>query len=200
MSSKERNYTFWISVRVILRDNFWPTRSPRCFCNSTPEPKLSRLATPHSCSNPCSRVRESGCGHQCPLACHPGPCPPCQVTTQSPCYCPKKNVLMFRCGVDQGRSAKGRGRDLSCGGVCSRLLACGKHTCEKVCHDGDCGSCAIREVVKCWCGKEEKEIGCGEGDAKVCIVENEGEWIGRFGCLGLCGRFVCIFLPRTPVD
>jgi len=47
----------------------------RCFCGSTAEPKHARLATPHSCANPCSRPRS--CGHGCPLACHPGPCLPC---------------------------------------------------------------------------------------------------------------------------
>src|ERR1700733_3998784 len=147
----------------------------RCFCNSTPEPRPPRLATPHSCGNPCSRVRESGCGHPCPLQCHPGPCPPCKVTTHLECYCPKKKFLSFRCGIE-GRGPKGRSRDLSCGDVCGRMLSCQKHTCEKVCHDGDCGNCPIREITKCWCGKEEKEVGCAEGEAVVCSVENEREW------------------------
>lgn len=168
--------------REIVPSGYW------CFCNSTPEPKPPRLATPHSCGNPCSRVRESGCGHACPLACHPGPCPPCQVYTQLECYCPKKKVLAFRCGLDQGRGTKGRGRDLCCGSVCGRTLLCGKHACEKVCHDGDCDPCAIREIARCWCGKEEKEVGCGEGEAVVCSAENEEAWVGRFGCLDLCGR------------
>ena len=168
---------------------------PRCFCNSTPEPKPPRLATPHSCANPCSRVRESGCGHPCPLACHPGPCPPCQITTQLECYCPNKKLLAFRCGADQGRGTKRR--DLSCGSICGRMLGCRKHACDRICHNGDCGACAIREVVKCWCGKEEKEVGCGEGDAMTCSVEGEGGWIGRFGCLDICER--CNLLFPSPL-
>lgn len=161
----------------------------RCFCNSTPEPRPPRLATSHSCGNPCSRIRESGCGHPCPLWCHPGPCPPCKVTTHLECYCPKKKILSFHCGIE-GRGPKGRSRDLSCGSVCGRMLSCQKHTCEKVCHDGECGDCAVREIAKCWCGKEEQEIGCGEGKAVACSVENEGEWTGRFGCSNICGRSV----------
>jgi transcriptional repressor NF-X1 len=134
-------------------------------------------------------MRESGCGHPCPLACHPGPCPPCQVTTQSECYCPKKTLLAFRCGVDRG-GPKRNGRDLTCGSVCGRTLGCRKHTCERVCHDGDCDACAIREVARCLCGKAEKEVSCGDGEAVVCFVENEEEWIGRFRCLDPCGRSV----------
>ncbi len=29
----------------------------------------------------------------------------------------------------------------SCGGVCGRLLSCGRHRCERICHPLDCGSC-----------------------------------------------------------
>lgn len=164
--------------------------SSRCFCNSTPEPKPPRLATPHSCANPCSRVRETGCGHPCPLACHPGPCPPCQVTTRLECYCPQKKILAFRCGLDQGRGMKAKGRDLSCGSICGRKLGCGKHQCQQVCHEGPCGSCEVREVAKCWCNKKEKELGCGEGEEVACSAEGEGTWIGRFGCENVCERYV----------
>ncbi|KAF8872738.1 hypothetical protein BD779DRAFT_1613762 [Infundibulicybe gibba] len=160
-----------------------------CFCGAMPEPKPPRLATPHSCGNPCSRVRESGCGHACPLTCHPGPCPPCQVTTQLHCYCPRQKPLMIRCGVDQGQ-----GRDLSCGEPCQRMLACGKHKCEKPCHKGSCDSCAVVDQAKCWCGKVEKEVGCGVGEEVVSITINpngqEERWSGRFSCDNICDRYV----------
>ena len=29
----------------------------------------------------------------------------------------------------------------SCGDVCGRLLSCGRHRCERICHPLDCGSC-----------------------------------------------------------
>ena len=29
----------------------------------------------------------------------------------------------------------------SCGGICGRLLSCGRHRCERVCHPLDCGLC-----------------------------------------------------------
>ncbi|KAF9460740.1 hypothetical protein BDZ94DRAFT_1265402 [Collybia nuda] len=159
-----------------------------CFCNSTPDPKPPRLANPHSCANPCSRVRESGCGHPCPLACHPGPCPPCQITTTLVCYCPQKKVLAFRCGLDQERGTKAKGRDLTCGNICGRNLECGKHQCQQVCHDGLCGQCEVKEIAKCWCNKEEKELRCGEGKEVLCATKKEGTWIGRFGCENVCER------------
>ena len=160
----------------------------RCFCHSTSEPKQIRLATPHSCGNSCSRVRESGCGHPCPLQCHPGPCPPCQITTRPECYCPLKKILAFRCGIDANA-----GRDLSCGNICRRTLGCKKHACERVCHSGECNKCEVKEMARCWCGKEEKEIGCGEGEERECFVEGQPPWMGRFSCDSLCERCVYIF-------
>ncbi|KAF8651138.1 hypothetical protein AX16_004861 [Volvariella volvacea WC 439] len=171
--------------REVVPTGYW------CFCNSIQDPALTRLATPHSCGNPCARVRESGCGHPCPLLCHPGPCPPCQVTTQHECYCPRKKVLAFRCGADKDKNTgKLKARSLSCGEPCGRLLNCGKHECERVCHEGDCGACEVRESVRCYCGKEEKEMVCGEGEERECIVEGENaeRWIGRYACTQKCLR------------
>ena len=160
----------------------------RCFCHSTSEPKPIRLATPHSCGNSCARPRESGCGHPCPLQCHPGPCPPCQITTHPECYCPLKKVLAFRCGVDANAE-----RDLSCGNICKRTLDCKKHTCERVCHSGECDKCQVKDEARCWCGKEEKEIGCAEGKEEQCFVEGQSPWIGSFSCNKPCQRHSLVF-------
>lgn len=157
----------------------------RCFCGSTPEPKPPRLATPHSCANPCSRPRH--CGHPCPLLCHPGPCPPCVVTTELPCYC-NREVLSFRCA----QLTPGLRTDLSCHQACGKLLNCGKHTCEKECHEGDCGECGVREMGRCWCGKKEEERKCGDQEIECAVFEDgrERKWIGRFVCNEICGRSV----------
>ncbi|TFK63598.1 hypothetical protein BDN72DRAFT_963814 [Pluteus cervinus] len=159
-----------------------------CFCHTVQDPKLTRLATPHSCGNPCARVRESGCGHPCPMQCHPGPCPPCQVTTRLQCYCPRKQIVAFKCGAERGKAT----RNLSCGDVCGRMLNCGKHSCDRVCHEGECGSCLVVEEVKCLCGKEEKGVLCGEGEERVCEVElpdgKRDKWVGRYTCSNMCLR------------
>ncbi|TFK20660.1 hypothetical protein FA15DRAFT_673293 [Coprinopsis marcescibilis] len=165
----------------------------RCFCGSVTEPKLGRLATPHSCGGPCSRVRETGCGHPCPLLCHPGPCPPCQITSQLKCHCPRKTMLTFRCGVitatnvSSGTQAH---RDyLSCGNVCGRMLSCGKHACSKTCHSGECDKCEVLDDVQCYCGRERTNMLCGEGKAVECFVQGAKEpWIGRYSCEATCER------------
>lgn len=158
----------------------------RCFCGSTPEPKLSRLATPHSCADLCSRPR--ACGHACPLVCHPGPCPPCQVTTQLPCHCGRE-TLSFRCSHLSLRRDGPVGTDLlSCGKVCNKKLQCGNHNCESVCHPGNCAPCTVRTQARCYCGKVSKELACGEGEEKICAVDAES-WVGRFVCTNICDRY-----------
>ncbi|KAF9525445.1 hypothetical protein CPB83DRAFT_859575 [Crepidotus variabilis] len=159
-----------------------------CFCHSTAEPKPARLSTPHSCGSSCSRTRESGCGHACPMQCHPGPCPQCQITTRLSCYCPRKQEKVFRCGIDT-RGKKRALRDLSCGNICARPLNCGKHQCQKMCHDGPCDDCDVMEVGRCLCGKEKREVRCGTGEQVESFVEGEPPWVGRFTCDQTCNRF-----------
>ncbi|KAI1209991.1 uncharacterized protein F4807DRAFT_425268 [Annulohypoxylon truncatum] len=49
--------------------------------------------------------------------------------------------------------------------ACGRLLKCGKHHCEQLCHKGACGSCpeAIFEEIKCHCGRTvlQPPLPCG---------------------------------------
>ncbi|KAA1473096.1 hypothetical protein DENSPDRAFT_822377 [Dentipellis sp. KUC8613] len=173
------------SKRDVVPRGYW------CFCGAQQEPKPPRLATPHSCSNPCSRPR--ACGHACPLACHPGPCPPCQITTHQPCYC-GKTTISFRCSHSTANPIRNRGVplvDLSCGHKCEKKLSCGNHICESICHEGPCEPCKVREVAKCWCGKVEKEVSCGFGDPRPCAVLEDGHeetWLGKFDCGNLCDR------------
>ncbi|KZT20935.1 hypothetical protein NEOLEDRAFT_1244899 [Neolentinus lepideus HHB14362 ss-1] len=172
--------------RMAVPSGYW------CFCGSAVDPKPPRLATPHSCANPCARPRV--CGHACPLACHPGPCPPCQITIELPCYCGKQR-LSYRCSnlhTSKNKMASGQVADLSCGDTCGRKLGCGNHTCQVVCHDGPCPPCVIKETTRCYCGKEERELGCGEGESKFCTVINsdgdEERWTGKFACENKCNR------------
>ncbi|KAI1461978.1 hypothetical protein F4805DRAFT_464768 [Annulohypoxylon moriforme] len=49
--------------------------------------------------------------------------------------------------------------------TCGRLLKCGKHNCEQLCHKGACSSCpeAIFEDLKCHCGRTvlQPPLPCG---------------------------------------
>ncbi|KAF8757896.1 R3H domain [Rhizoctonia solani] len=69
-----------------------------CFCARVTNPAPSQLSTPHSCGEPCARVRRE-CEHACPMACHPGPCPPCL------CYCGKHEKEM-PCGAGVSRECR----------------------------------------------------------------------------------------------
>ena len=51
-------------------------------------------------------------------------------------------------------------RNLNCWNVCGRTLGCGRQSCAAFCYD-DCAPSEGSESVWCWCGKEEKEVGCG---------------------------------------
>ncbi|KAJ7912584.1 hypothetical protein B0H13DRAFT_2250977 [Mycena leptocephala] len=139
-------------------------------------PAPARISTPHSCVSPRTRARPT-CAHPCPLLCHPGPCPPCRITTDVECGCPKGTVLALRCGET----------DVSCGSICGRTLSCGAHSCTHECHTDVCDPCAVREQAQCFCGKEEREVGCGEGDAVPCTHDGADEpWVGRFACDNTC--------------
>ncbi|KAK4615851.1 FKBP12-associated protein 1 [Fulvia fulva] len=52
-----------------------------------------------------------------------------------------------------------------CTRQCSRLLKCGNHECEELCHKGPCGSCreAIFEEIACHCGRTvlQPPLPCG---------------------------------------
>ncbi|KAH9926706.1 uncharacterized protein B0H18DRAFT_1084937 [Fomitopsis serialis] len=152
------------SKRVPVPSSYW------CFCGSMPEPKPSRLATPHSCSNPCSRPR---------------------VTTSLPCHC-EKETMLFRCSsLAPSRASNRASAELSCGKRCGRKLKCGNHECEDVCHPGPCEACKVRDLVRCYCGREEKEVPCGDGEEKQCVLaagEQETRWVGRYQCSHPCDR------------
>ena len=172
-------------VRRLSTSTLYRSRSiTRCFCGADVDPQPPKLATPHSCGNTCTRPRS--CGHSCPMFCHPGPCPPCRVTRQVPCHCDSK-VLSYRCS-DVTSLDPSVAERISCGNICDKKLPCGKHSCTNVCHSGSCKPCDEREVVKCYCGEVETDIACGAGEPKLCRVEGETPWVGRFRCENTCER------------
>ncbi len=64
-------------------------------------------------------------------------------------------------------------RSFSCGKLCRKLLGCGKHNCEKSCHQGACPPCAKTAVHPCKCGHTTALRACAELD---------------FRCEQSCGR------------
>ncbi|XP_057840828.2 NF-X1-type zinc finger protein NFXL1-like [Cryptomeria japonica] len=154
-----------------------------CFCGKMQNPYNDFYLTPHSCGEPCGKSLDKGkemsrCPHTCTLLCHPGPCPPCTaMAAPQPCPCGKKTTTR-RCS-DQKPAE-------SCGQVCEQLLTCGRHLCDKICHEGPCGSCTILTNASCFCGKKENMMLCGDLE-----FHGELEWkSGVYACENLCMKML----------
>ncbi|CAH1758573.1 11714_t:CDS:2 [Entrophospora sp. SA101] len=166
-----------------------------CFCGKMENPPNKRCFTPHSCGQKCGRKREKvECPHTCTSLCHPGPCPVCPAMGPVQyCYCGREKY-QFRCSDPNYSSVK------SCGKTCGRLLECGKHYCERPCHEGDC-RCEIIEKQKCYCGQSVREAKCEEGNATTCYEKTNSKddsWIGYFSCEKICNKlYDCEFHSCT---
>ncbi|KAL6861718.1 hypothetical protein ACP4OV_017418 [Aristida adscensionis] len=162
-----------------------------CFCGRRRDPPNDHFLTPHSCGEPCSRPLERAlpdaaakgddaaatrCPHVCVLQCHPGPCPPCKAfAPDRPCPCGKQ-IIVRRCAD--------RSTPVTCGRPCERLLPCRRHRCEKVCHTGPCGECTVLITARCFCGKKEETMLCGDMMVKGKLSEEDGV----FSCSEVCGH------------
>ena len=136
-----------------------------CYCGKRVDAGVH--AAPHSCGQPCGKLRRhSTCPHRCVAPCHAGPCPPCPLLAEGDCRCPcGKTRTVCRCGQQPE----------PCGQVCGKLLPCGVHRCEEKCHYGACKPCGVEVRVRCRCGKEERTYKCGENHD------------GEFSCGQVCG-------------
>lgn len=98
-----------------------------CYCGDIEEPPYDPLILPHSCGEYCDKLKNKDCKHErCTVLCHPGACPPCNISVSVKCYC-EKTTKFVACHL-ASRTA------FSCEQPCGRLLNCGKHYCEQECH------------------------------------------------------------------
>ncbi|KAJ1258851.1 hypothetical protein BS78_10G107100 [Paspalum vaginatum] len=161
-----------------------------CFCGRRRDPPNDHFLTPHSCGEPCSKPlgkvephdakggddEATRCPHVCVLQCHPGPCPPCKTfAPDRPCPCGKQ-IIVRRCAD--------RSTPVTCGRPCERMLPCKRHRCEKVCHTGPCGDCAVLISARCFCGKKNETLLCGDMVLKGKLSEENGV----FSCSEVCGH------------
>jgi len=98
------------------------------------------------CGEVCGEVMACG-EHRCSRPCHDGPCGACEVRVPARCYCGQieKDILCRdRAEEKQSRqyhtAADGTAvmeewmGTFECANVCSRPFDCGKHSCQKFCH------------------------------------------------------------------
>jgi len=123
----------------------------------------------------CARVcgKRLGCGrHACAQICHGGACSGCPLEGRRSCPCGKAEYGDQRCDEEVP----------TCGGTCSKPLACGRHSCQERCHYGPCGKVCREMVVKpCRCGRTQKEVLCSS--EVLCEL--------RCTSMRACGRHAC---------
>ncbi|NXV78610.1 NFX1 protein, partial [Atlantisia rogersi] len=154
-----------------------------------------------SCQNICGK--KLNCGrHNCTQVCHPQPCQLCprlpQVVYRCPCgQTPLSKLLELGC-VERKICTD---PIPSCGKTCGKPLSCGSyefvHTCESLCHEGECRPCSHTSNIYCRCGFKKKvtaitfmcdkrcnkKRSCGRHKCnEVCCVDTEHK------CSLVCGR------------
>uniref|UniRef100_A0A672TV58 Transcriptional repressor NF-X1 n=1 Tax=Strigops habroptila TaxID=2489341 RepID=A0A672TV58_STRHB len=149
-----------------------------------------------SCQNICGK--KLNCGrHNCTQVCHPQPCQLCprlpQVVYRCPCgQTPLSKLLELGC-VERKVCTD---PIPSCGKTCGKPLPCGSyefiHTCESLCHEGECRPCSRTSNIYCRCGFKKKEVPCALLRNKAAITFmcdkrcNKKRSCGRHKCNEVC--------------
>ncbi|KAG5599858.1 hypothetical protein H5410_031228 [Solanum commersonii] len=143
----------------------------KCFCGVVEDVKRCGFKN-FSCNGVCKKMLDCNT-HRCNEICHEDDCPPCKAKGMFKCQCGK--IEMKRECFD---------RVFRCENPCEKLLGCGRHKCEKGCHEGDCGDCPLQGKRTCPCGKKVYEgIAC---DVVVSV------------CGATCGKMLSCGFHRCP--
>ncbi|OZC11618.1 NF-X1 type zinc finger [Onchocerca flexuosa] len=127
---------------------------------------------PHSCNAICGKTRGAGCTHPCTDQCHPGPCSECALTIIQKCNCGRQ-IIAGRCGKQL---------EFKCSMVCGKMLNCGLHKCEMICHQGECNVCEHVITQKCFCGLEERIVPCTVQNLQVTSFSCGAPCTGMYAC------------------
>ncbi|XP_064481964.1 NF-X1-type zinc finger protein NFXL1-like [Ornithodoros turicata] len=158
-----------------------------CFCGKVADPAFDPWLVPHSCGQMCEQDLKPSCGHRCLLLCHPGPCPPCPKMVRSTCYCEKATPQPRRCGS----------KLWSCGNVCKKRLSCGQHSCEQICHGGECQPCSKESRQKCSCGSSVQLRPCASPRWQCNKVCGRPLSCGHHSCEVICHSGSCGSCPKA---
>nr|GMC95946.1 NF-X1-type zinc finger protein NFXL2 [Ipomoea batatas] len=159
----------------------------RCFCGAVQDMKRCGFKN-FSCNGVCKKVLACKT-HRCNETCHDGECPPCDAKAVYKCQCGK--VKMERQCFE---------RDFRCDNPCAELLGCGRHKCERGCHEGECGKCPLQGKRTCPCGKRVYEGMSCDVAAPVCGATCDKMLsCGFHRCPERCHRGPCIETCRIVV-
>ncbi|XP_040596084.1 transcriptional repressor NF-X1 isoform X2 [Mesocricetus auratus] len=173
-----------------------------CYCGSTSRDVLCGTDVgksdgfgDFSCLKICGKDLKCG-SHTCSQVCHPQPCQPCPRLPHLVRCCPCGQTPLSQL-LELGSNGRKTCMDPvpSCGKVCGKPLSCGSsdfiHTCEKLCHEGDCGPCSRTSVISCRCSFRTKELPCtslkSEDATFMCDKRcNKKRLCGRHKCNEIC--------------
>ncbi|XP_012532669.1 protein shuttle craft [Monomorium pharaonis] len=134
-----------------------------CFCRKMKMPEWNRRDVAHSCGEICGRyLSKKNCPHKCTLLCHPGSCPQCVAMVTKYCGC-RRTSKMLLCSTQEF---------LMCDSICGKGLSCGKHICQRKCHQGECGPCDKVIQQTCFCSKKTQEVPCRANVADMYCCDN----------------------------
>ncbi|XP_054840317.1 transcriptional repressor NF-X1 isoform X1 [Eublepharis macularius] len=136
-----------------------------CYCQSTSREVLCGTSEEQfSCLRTCGK--KLACGmHSCAQVCHPQSCQPCPRLPQIVHCCPCGQTPLSKL-LELGCPERKLCTDPipSCGRTCGKPLPCSSydavHTCENLCHEGECGTCSRTSKIYCRCALKTKEVPC----------------------------------------
>jgi len=155
------------------------TVTTSCHCGQA-RPTVRRCsAASWSCGEKCGHAL--GCGvHPCGDTCHPGDCQPCSMTSVQSCECLKTKEPR-QCASPV----------FKCGTPCGKLLSCGYHSCDLICHPGSCPPCPLSLDRLCPCGKSTTRLPCTEATPTCGDTCGKLLACGSHKCYERCHRGNC---------
>ncbi|KAL5710254.1 hypothetical protein ACHQM5_020843 [Ranunculus cassubicifolius] len=157
----------------------------RCFCEKREDVRRCGFKN-FSCNGVCEKLLDCG-SHRCLETCHEGLCPPCRAEGVYRCHCGKE---------EEKRECFER--DFRCENQCEKLLGCGKHVCDRGCHEGSCGECPLQGKRSCPCGKRKYEGMACDVTAPTCgSTCDKMLSCGFHRCPERCHQGSCIETCRT---
>ncbi|KAF7240484.1 Transcriptional repressor NF-X1, partial [Varanus komodoensis] len=134
-----------------------------CYCGSTSREILCGASEEHfSCLRICSKKLSCGM-HSCAQVCHPQSCQLCPRLPEVVHCCPCGQTPLSKL-LELGCTERKLCTDPipSCGRTCGKSLPCSSndavHTCENLCHEGECGLCSRTSKIYCRCALKTKVI------------------------------------------
>ncbi|KAF2084133.1 hypothetical protein K490DRAFT_13441, partial [Saccharata proteae CBS 121410] len=112
------------------------------------------------CGNICQRTFDCG-KHSCKENCHP---------QTADAHCPRSPEVVSHCPcgktelkeISSDRRTTCEDPIPNCKKPCHNTLPCG-HTCEQICHSGDCDPCFKKVPIACRCGRTTSTTTCHQG-------------------------------------